>query len=102
MSLAALPFLAGIVLIQQLPSLPGDAALLTGVLLAGLLAWRRCGMGFLFMLGALWAVVFAGIRLSERLPATLEGSDIRVQGSVSGLPEVKDKSVRFNLAVIPL
>jgi competence protein ComEC len=101
MPFAALSFLAGIALIQQLPSLPGGEMLLTGALLAALLAKRRYRMGLLFVLGALWAVVFAEVRLSDRLPETLEGSDIRVQGSISGLPEVKEKSVRFNLAVSP-
>jgi competence protein ComEC len=101
MPFSALSFLAGIALIQQLPWLPDKTGLMAGVLLAGFLLKRPHRAVLFFGLGAIWAVIFADTRLSKRLPEMLESTDIRLQGSISGLPEAREKSVRFNLAVSP-
>ncbi|MGZ8095198.1 MAG: DNA internalization-related competence protein ComEC/Rec2 [Methylosarcina sp.] len=101
MPLSSLSFLAGIVLVQQLPWLPDGASLMMGLLLAGFLVKRHHLRCLFFVLGALWAVVFADARLSERLPEALEGADILLTGYITGLPEAKEKGIRFNFVISP-
>ncbi|MGZ5067997.1 MAG: DNA internalization-related competence protein ComEC/Rec2 [Methylobacter sp.] len=95
----ALLFLAGVVLIQQLPVLPAFQWLAVGVAVVGISAWRRYWYCLFFVLGALWAVVVAMHRLADRLPEQLEGVDLQVIGRVADLPEQDEKHVRFDLVV---
>jgi competence protein ComEC len=99
MTVSALLFLTGIVLVQQLPELPGGAWLTAGTALAGIMAWRRNWRCLFFMLGLLWAVVFATIRLSDRLPEALEGKEVQIRGYIADLPEKNDNGVRFDFVV---
>lgn len=50
-------------------------------------------------LGVGWAGLLAHDRLSESLPAALEGRDIRVIGVVDSLPDAVTRGVRFRLRV---
>ncbi|WP_374088524.1 DNA internalization-related competence protein ComEC/Rec2 [Methylomicrobium lacus] len=97
---AALCFLTGIVLVQQLPGLPEPGYLLFLGTALGLSIWRRHWRTMFLLLGVAWAIVFALIRLDDRLPARLDGNDIPVTGRITGLPLAEDKSVRFDFAPI--
>ncbi|WP_020160781.1 DNA internalization-related competence protein ComEC/Rec2 [Methylobacter marinus] len=92
-------FLAGALLAQQLPALPAGEWLMAGGLIAGLVAGLRLWRVLFFLLGALWAILFAMNRLTDRLPESLEGINIPVKGVVVGLPEQDEKRVRFDLVV---
>lgn len=99
MAVSALLFLTGIVLVQQWPVLPNGTGLLAGAIMASIMAWLRYWRGLFFLLGMLWAFVFAMVRLSERLPELLEGKELQLQGYIADLPEKNEKSVRFDVIV---
>ncbi|HEY8158569.1 MAG TPA: DNA internalization-related competence protein ComEC/Rec2 [Methylobacter sp.] len=92
----ALLFLAGLMLVQLLAVLPDIQWLMAGGVLACIIAWLRYWQVLFFVVGVLWAVVFAMHRLSERLPEQLEGSEIQVTGTIASLPEQDEKRVRFD------
>jgi competence protein ComEC len=92
----ALLFLAGVMLVQQLTVLPGMQWLIAGGVAACIIAWLRYWRVLFFLVGALWTIVFAMHRLSERLPEHLEGLEIQVAGTIAGLPEQDEKRVRFD------
>jgi competence protein ComEC len=99
MLVSTLLFLAGVLLVQQLPTLPVAEWLAAGAVIVGLMAWRRFWRGLFFMMGVLWAVLFAMNRLSDRLPQPLEGIDIPVKGIIADLPEQDEKRARFDFVV---
>jgi competence protein ComEC len=92
----ALLFLAGLMWVQQLTVLPDIQWLIAGGVAACIIAWLRYWRVLFFMVGVLWAIVFAMHRLSERLPEQLEGLEIQVVGTIAGLPEQDEKRVRFD------
>jgi competence protein ComEC len=97
----AVALLGGAVAVQTLTALPAlsiDIVLaLCGLILAVLRSrWRWLGF---VLLGAGWTMWRADFAMSERLPATLEGADVVVTGTIRGLPRVQDDSTRFDLAV---
>ncbi len=96
MIVSALSFLAGLLLVQQLPVLPGMNWLIVGGIAACIIARLRYWRCLFFLLGAVWAMVFAMHRLSERLPEQLEGAEIQVSGAIAGLPELDEKRARFD------
>lgn len=65
-------------------------------LLTGRPGWRLSAG---FCLGVALALVAAESRMADRLPPTLAGEDIRVVGTVSGLPAVDSRRVRFRFRV---
>lgn len=89
-------FLAGILVVQQMSALPGAIWLAVGIGGAGMMAWLRYWRVLFFVVGVIWAVVFASIRLTDRLPGQLAGQDIQVQGYIADLPEHEGNHVRFN------
>lgn len=95
MVVAILFFLAGILSIQYLPSLPDVAWLLGLLLLAAVFAWRHLWLGVVLLAGMCWAITVASIQLADRLPERLAGQDIVVTGYVADLPEADAKHVRF-------
>ena len=96
MVVSALSFLAGVLLVQQFPVLPDVEWLIVGGVVAGIMAWLRCRRCLFFVLGVLWALLFAMNRLSDRLPERLEGMDVQVTGYIADLPEQDEKRVRFD------
>ena len=56
-------------------------------------------MGIGIGIGIGWAGLFAHARLSESLPASLEGRDLQVIGVVDSLPDAVARGVRFRLRV---
>ena len=67
-------------------------------------SWRAVGgMAAVIVFGAVigvgWAGLFAHVRLSDELPAALEGRDLQVIGVVDSLPDAAVGGVRFRLRV---
>ncbi len=96
MVVSALSFLAGLLLVQQFPVLPDVDWLILGGIAACIIAWLRYWRWLFFLVGVLWAIVFAMHRLSDRLPEPLEGVEVQVTGTVADLPEQDEKRVRFD------
>ncbi|MDO9138946.1 MAG: DNA internalization-related competence protein ComEC/Rec2, partial [Methylobacter sp.] len=96
MVISALSFLAGLMVVQQFPVLPGLQWLIVGVVAACIITWLRYWRCLFFVLGVLWAIAFALYRLSERLPEQLEGRELQVIGTIAGLPVQDDRRVRFD------
>ncbi len=96
---SALSLLAGILLVQQLPSLPENQWLILGGIVAGIMAWLRYWRVLFFVIGLLWAIVFAMARLADRLPANLEAVDIPVTGIIASLPEQDERHISFDFVV---
>ncbi|HYL89832.1 MAG TPA: DNA internalization-related competence protein ComEC/Rec2 [Burkholderiales bacterium] len=100
MAFVALAFAAGAALLQLQPALPalGWAALVPLLFLAGL-RYRAALMVAAATAGFFWAAACAHWRMSDWLPAELEGRDVAVIGVVSSLPAVAERSVRFEFDV---
>ncbi len=95
---SVLAFLAGVLLVQQLPALPSLAPGGWLIIPLFLLAWRwpRWALPLLFfMAGLLWATYRAGLILAETLPPSLEGQDLSVEGRVADLPVPTDRGLRL-------
>jgi len=91
--------LAGILLVQLLPALPDGAWLLAIMMMAGLVAVKRCYRLAFVLFGIAWALYFASLQLSDRLSDNLEGQELVVKGTVVSLPEQEDKRLRFDFHV---
>ena len=96
MVVSALSFLSGLLLVQQFSVLPDIKWLIVGGVLVGIIAWLRYWRCLFFVVGILWAIVFAMHRLSEQLPKQLEGAEVQVTGTIADLPEQDEKRVRFD------
>ena len=98
MTLAALAFAAGVLLLQQQAALP---ALAWTLALPIFLLWRHrlAVLAAAFGAGFFWAAAFADLRMSDWLSPQLEGRDIEVVGVVSSLPAVSERGARFELDV---
>lgn len=96
---SALSFLAGLLLIQQLPALPDSRWLMACGMGVAIMACLRYWRWLFFTVGLLWAIVFAMARLADRLPESLEGIDIPVQGVIVDLPEQDERRTRFDFAI---
>ncbi len=98
MQTGTIAFLLGVVLIQQLPTLPSLTWLLTALFISFLLyrLHRPIALTLLsFLAGLLWATLFAQQRLGDALPAVLEGEEVVVEGVVASLPERSSHRLRF-------
>lgn len=87
----------GLACLPLLPELPPtwlSLALLPVALM--LLPWRSYAISFL-LFGFVWACCSAQAALDDRLPAALDGRTLWLEGRVSGLPEVGEGVVRFQL-----
>ncbi len=94
--------LSGAVLALRLPAIPSPW-LIVPVLALGMVAWlRRCGvvrgLGAVAV-GFAWALLQAQGAMDLRLPATLQGRDVQVQGRVIDLPEQRGDGARFMFRV---
>ena len=97
----ALSFVLGVGLLFTLPELPpGWALALPAAGLAWLAShWPPARLPCLLVLGALWAHLAAEPYLEQRLPAELTRADLRLEGRVAALPEVKPGATRFRFLV---
>jgi len=99
MLFSTLSFAAGIIVVQQFSILPNNLWVLFLLLLSFCLAFFRYWKIFFFILGIVWAIVFAGFRLADSLPESLQGQKIEVEGKIIGLPQVDERRVRFDFSV---
>ena len=99
MIFSVLSFLAGILSVQQFSELPSGSWLLMITVVAIIMAWLKYWRWLFFVIGVLWAVLFAMSRLAERLPESLEGIDVAVTGIVCDLPEQDERRVKFDFRV---
>ncbi len=97
----ALAFALGVCLLFTLPELPpGWALALPAAALAWLASyWPPARLPCLLVVGALWAHLAADQYLEQRLPAELTRVDLRLEGRVAALPEVKPGATRFRFLV---
>ncbi|NOT12055.1 MAG: DNA internalization-related competence protein ComEC/Rec2 [Methylococcaceae bacterium] len=95
----ALSLLAGIVLVQQLTVLPNYPWLVAALPVVVMNAWLRYWHCLFFIMGILWAMLFASVRLQDQLPVALEGMDIPVEGYIADLPRQDDRQSRFEFIV---
>lgn len=99
MTVSSLFFLLGVVAVQQLPALPQPFILVLLAVLALLLGRARQWPPAFFAAGLLWAALYAGWRLADRLPAAWSQQDIEVSGYIAGLPQIRDKHADFDFTV---
>lgn len=102
---SALALLVGVAAVFALPQFPPPRAIWSAGALGLLLwLWPRYPWPLLRALGpalfgaalGLWA---AQLALQQRIPAELEGRDLRVQGRIEGLPQRSPDAVRFDFRV---
>ncbi|MBS3955664.1 MAG: DNA internalization-related competence protein ComEC/Rec2 [Methylomicrobium sp.] len=94
-----LSFVLGVLCLQQLPDLPGPIGLLmviTSVFACVALRLWKC---LALIVGVLWALGYAEMKLSDRLPEALEGQVFQVEGRIEPIPVVSEKRVRFDFKV---
>lgn len=93
---AALAFLLGILLVQQLAELPSLWWALLLVPFALLALWQRAALPLVFLVaGVCWATLRADWVLQESLPTELEGQDLRVEGFIADIPRPGERGLRF-------
>ncbi|CAN5798240.1 DNA internalization-related competence protein ComEC/Rec2 [soil metagenome] len=114
MRAAIIAFVLGVVCLQQQAALWRLWLLLVSLLL--LLAamaivwrywpaarwprWRQCvGLSACFLLGFVWASLFALWYLSDELPSEWEGQDVTLIGTIDSLPHNFPQGVRFNFLI---
>lgn len=84
--------------LAQLPSLLPGAAVLAALFVLSLclrLKWPGA-----LLLGIVWAWLNASARLSDDLPAALEGEDLLVRGYVSSMPDTTATDPQFEFDVV--
>ncbi|HYG13340.1 MAG TPA: DNA internalization-related competence protein ComEC/Rec2, partial [Methylophilaceae bacterium] len=108
MQALGLMFVAGVWMLQQMPSLPGSGWLLPLAVVALILWLRRQRtdslqrLGWLVLAtgaGFMWAACAAHLRLADALPSAWEGRDIEVIGVVATLPQHNERGQRFEFDV---
>lgn len=97
MRVAAIAFLGGVMVVQQLATLPSLGVWIVALICAiGLALWHPRWLILAFFLGGfVWAVFRADFILQQELPAALEGRDVTIQGVVADLPQPTDYGTRF-------
>lgn len=109
---SALAFVFGAFCLQQMPALPAiqwALACIPLLLINHVLANARHGVLILcrrpvlilssFLLGFLWALVFAAHRLDDALPSAWENKPIQIIGVVASLSELTERGERFRFDV---
>lgn len=100
MRLGTIAFLLGIVLLQQLRTLPALAWCWLLIPAAGVaLRLPRVRPAALTLAGLLWGLLHAHLILSTALAPVLEGRDVTIRGVVASLPERQGRRTRFDMDV---
>lgn len=99
MVFSIISFLAGIIVVQQFSELPEIIWIVGFLFLIPCLTFLRYWRLMFFVVGLLWAIYFASIRIADRLPEQLQGQHLPVTGKVVGLPQYDERRVRFDLAI---
>jgi competence protein ComEC len=93
-------FLLGVLVFQQLTSVPASAwAALIPLIVFSAWRWRRLRAPAWMACGFLWTLVHAHLVLGNALLAELEGEDVILEGVVAGIPEHVARGVRFEFRV---
>lgn len=94
MRLGTLAFLAGILLLHQMPELPARswAVALPAIILA-LIFLPRLQLPAWGLAGFLWALLLAAP--PSPLPAELEGAELWIEGWIATIPDRESRSIRF-------
>ena len=97
----ATALLAGVSVVQWLPTLPPIFVAIIGLLpcLWLFAKGRRWRIPASFLFGIAWACVVGQWVMQHRLPAELSRSDLWIEGRVLGLPQRESDSVRFDFAI---
>jgi competence protein ComEC len=97
----AAALLAGAVLVQMLPALPGTLVSSVLVTIFGCLLFvRGCDRAVVwFVLGFTWTMLRADAVLQARLPDEWHGRDFVASGVVVGIPRALEGSARFELRI---
>ena len=94
-------FLAGVWLVQQLPTLPALEWTWLALPLIGLVRWLPAplawGAG-----GLLWAFLHAHWLSPPPLPLALVGADVLVEGRIASIPEISKRGTRVDLDALSL
>ncbi|HQU16816.1 MAG TPA: DNA internalization-related competence protein ComEC/Rec2 [Gammaproteobacteria bacterium] len=91
-------FLLGVLALQQRATLPHPSwALLIPFLLPWMLRRGRWRLPATALTGFLWAALYGAWLLYPGLDPALEGRDLALTGCVTGIPERRERSVRFVL-----
>lgn len=100
MVIFSLAFLVGVLLVQQLLTLPGLLEI-SIVLLLALICLKRQAWGLTaLLLGWLWAVGFALVYQQQSAFApSFNGREVRIQGTIVSLPQVDERRVRFDFVL---
>lgn len=97
MRLALLALIAGLLSLRWLDALPSPAWWLLLVPLALMcLPYRLYPLG-LFLLGLCWACLSAQRALDDRLAPALDGRTLWLEGTVAGLPALREQALSFEL-----
>ncbi len=99
MLLSVLSFFLGVLFCQQWTELPNTVAIVLTLMLAMLMAYYNYKRITFFLLGIVYATVFAGYFLSAHLSPELQGKELLIQGDIIGLPEYNTRRVRFDFKV---
>lgn len=96
MTLVVFGFFAGVVTFQQLSETPAvEWAFAIPLFLFTAVVCRGLRFPAAFLLGFLWTLVTAHGVTSRLLPEQLAGRDITVEGTVVGLPALRERGMRF-------
>jgi competence protein ComEC len=98
-NISILLFTAGVVWVQQLAVLPDwlGCGVLIGLVfvLLGLRCWALTAL----LLGLLWSILFAYLRLADVLPDSALGMEVTLQGYIASLPQQQPDRVGFDFIV---
>jgi competence protein ComEC len=91
-------FIAGLLALRFLPELPGQEVLIACLIVSvGLIFLPRLYVVGAFLMGFGWACLSAQWALDDRLADALDGRVVWLEGTVVGLPELREGSTRFLL-----
>ncbi len=94
-----LPFVVGVIVVQQFSELPSLSWLATMLIVVAICSYYQYWRLIIFVLGMLWTISFASMRLNDRLLEPLQGHVIDIEGVVVGLPQYDERKVRFDFSV---
>ncbi|RDS86541.1 DNA internalization-related competence protein ComEC/Rec2 [Dyella psychrodurans] len=98
---AAFALLAGVAIVQWLPSLPSRMAMAALVVCGAVLAWRfpRTRLLAIVVLGVAWGAWRGSAAMDARLPRAWEGQDFSVIGRVEGLAQTRADATSFEFQI---
>ncbi len=93
-------FVAGVIAVQQMKSLPDAYDIIILIVIACVLAFFRKKRMMFFVIGIVWVVGYAQLHFNSILSSELEGRLLVVQGVIESNPKRDNNKVGFNFKVI--